>query len=147
MKYQKYIKRKFLLFASILFSACVVNKPDGFIKTQNGSSYSYKVIKTSNKALPVICGSVYEHGTKYLLIAAAVQVDEKKDSQTDSGKFVLNVQPGKHKFKATWFGYLRCETKTFNTSMGDTIKFDFYLKQNTTPLTQPNVVPNKKKEK
>jgi hypothetical protein len=119
--HQKHIKINLLLFTSILFSGCAANKPNGFIQTQNGSSYNYKIIKTSNEALPVICGSVYEYGTKYLLIAAAVQVDGKKDSQTDSGKFVLHVQPGKHKFKAMWFAYLRCETRAFNTSPGDTI--------------------------
>ena len=75
---------------------------------------------------------------------SAVQVDGKKDSQTDSGKFVLHVQPGKHKFKAMWFAYLRCETRTFNTSPGDTIKLNFYMKPDTTPLVQPNVLPHKK---
>jgi hypothetical protein len=97
--------------------------------------------------LPVICGSISEYGTKYPLIAAATQIDGDKIIQTDSGKFILHVQPGKHKLKAMWFAYLRCETKTFNTSPGETIKFNFYLKPDTTPLVQPNVLTNKKKKK
>ncbi|MBD1387056.1 hypothetical protein IDJ75_17350 [Mucilaginibacter rigui] len=136
----------FVLLLSIFYSACGVSKQDSLIKSQNGSSYSYRTVKTSSQNLPVISATVFEQGTNFPLVVSHLNldVDKNKTFGTDSTKIVFTVQPGTHTLDAWWMGYLHCETKTFNTSTGDTLHFKFYLKPDTKPLTQPIVQPNKK---
>ena len=135
-----------ILSANILFSACSINKHDVLTKAKNGS-YSYKIVKTSSQDLPVICATLYESGTNLPLIASRITLDgdKKQTFATNKTKIVFNVKPGTHTLDAFWLGYLDCETKNFNASIGDTLIFKFYLKIDTRPLTQPIVVPYKKK--
>lgn len=92
--------------------------------------------KNSTNADPVIYGSLFEYGTKYSAMVSAVALNHQMKPRFDSksGLYMFSTKPGKHKFNGMAIGYYPTTTKKIKVTKGDSVRIDFYLKVNDTPL-------------
>jgi uncharacterized membrane protein len=104
--------------------------------SQQGSYLVNKHQAQSSEANPIIYGYLYEYGTKDPVITSAVTLNKQIKSRVDAslGKYSFSVEPGKYRFDGIGIGYYPTKTKRIKVVEGDSVRIDFYLKVNDTPL-------------
>ncbi len=92
--------------------------------------------KSSEKHDPVIFGNFKEYGTEYPIPIPVVKYlpDIPFIKGDVKGNYKFSVKPGKYRFIGAGFPYPRKVTKELNIKMGDSIRINFYLPQDTHPL-------------
>lgn len=140
---------KILIKITAIFTLMIVNfscsTKRGLVKSKEGA-YEISINKSSSDNDPVISGHVYEFGTKNPVLGASVWNDKHYDIKTQvdlKGTFSYGIKPGKYKTHASFVGFRPSLTSNFLASKGDTIKIDFYLKQDTSGFPDPIIKTRK----
>lgn len=138
MVVNKNIMRYFIIIISViinllLFSNCSTNKE---LITENCDYYKIYTTKHLVRTVkPTIYGSFYECNTNLPLNYPIIKVNDSVHFKADiKGKFLFSIYPGKYRFAGVGYPYMQLQTKTIKVNPGDSIRIDFYLRLNTTPL-------------
>ncbi|GEM_PF-2542402 len=85
---------------------------------------------------PIVYGYVFEHGTKFPAISPRIYVGKALKSKADpeSGQYAFSINPGKYRFVGKGMSYFSTTTRKVKIIEGDSVRIDFYLKANVTPL-------------
>lgn len=124
-----------LLTFSTLILFCGCASQHGIVKTKDGS-FELVILKSSSvDKKPVIHGYIYSENTREPIGIGYLRLDGEKRYKTDkSGTYNINIEPGKHKFEGQGYGYYWPSTKKIKVSQGDSIRIDFFLKEDVRPL-------------
>ncbi|WP_157287846.1 hypothetical protein [Pedobacter cryoconitis] len=134
MNYIKLIKTATMLAFVGFNISCSTNQ--GLVKRKDGS-YNLNIVNSTKGAEPLVIGVIYEYTAKEILPGAFVKADKLPRIANDKvGKYVFNINPGKHSFEGFCVGYKSTYTKPILIKKGDTVKIDFYLKQYDTRLVE-----------
>ena len=136
MNYRKLIKIAAILTIGLNMSC---STKQGIIIRKDGS-YNLNIVNSHRDTEPVVLGVIYDYTSKEILPGAFVKADKRPRTMNDRvGKYILNINPGKHYFEGFSVGYKSTYTKPILIKKGDTAKIDFYLKQDTTKLVDPPI--------
>lgn len=129
------LNNRFIIFLIVVItSSCSANKR---LIGNNCSYYKLKTHKTKLVTKPVIYGTFYDCETNTPLINPVLKINDSTHFKGDSkGRFKFFTYPGNYKFSGVSYPYLLLQTKTIKANKGDSIKIDFYLQLNTTPLVE-----------
>ncbi len=121
-----------VLLNVILFGGCSSNKK--LIPSINGY-YRIKFYKSPCTNRTIIFGNIYEHQTDFPVHISAVKLNNYRPYKADlSGKYKFKVKPDKYTFTGVGMPYKWVETEPIIVKQGDSIRIDFYLKPDNTPL-------------
>lgn len=123
----------FFLLNMILLVSCLSNKK--LIPSIDGY-YRVKVYKSVMSNRTIIFGNLYEYKTNEPLVISAVKLNNTipyKSDFTGKYKIVLN-HPDTYTFTGVGMPYRFTETDPIKVNVGDSIRIDFYLKPDNTPL-------------
>lgn len=107
----------------------------GLINTKDGS-YKIKIAASSVTIdSAIIYGYIYDEKSKTPIKSGGVKLDGVKRYVSDTaGKYVINLKPGRYTFQGQGYGYYWPTTKKIKISQGDSVRLDFFLKEDLRPL-------------
>lgn len=99
---------------------------------------SYQINKTQtgfNKP-GVVYGAVYEYGTKLPATVPRVYIARELQAKADprSGEYTFTIKPGRYRFTGRAMSYYPVKTSKIKVHIGDSLRIDFYLRLDETPL-------------
>lgn len=130
MNYKKLIKITAITFVGFGIGC---STKQGLIIKKYGI-YNLSIVNSTKHHDPIVLGVIYDD-KKEILPGAFVKADKLPRVMNNRlGKYEFKTQPGKHTFEGFSVGYKSTYTKTILIKKGDTVKINFYLKQDTTKL-------------
>lgn len=107
------------------------------VSRKNGHYVISKGRKKDSMRPPVICGTVWDE-RKEPLRYGKIWVEKPSlrfPTENDKNTYSFTIAPGKYKFIGRpGPGYLPMKTNSIEVTMGDSIRVDYYIHQDTIPL-------------
>jgi len=118
-----------LIIVALIYTGCAS-------KRLTAGSYAINKTRSASVKPAVVYGSVYEYGTQLPAIVPRVYVGQKLKAKADprSGKYAFFIEPGKYRFTGQAMSFYSTKTSKTKVSIGDSVRIDFYLRVNETPL-------------
>lgn len=108
------------------------------LKRTSEDAYSIKIKHQAQSGTlkPIVYGYVFEHGTRFTALGPRIYVGKELKSKADpeSGHYSFIINRGKYKFVGMGMSYFSTTTRRVKVIEGDSVRIDFYLKPNATPL-------------
>jgi hypothetical protein len=126
---KKYI---IITFTILLFTTgCALKRTD-----EESYSIKNKHQAQSGTLKPIVYGYVFEHETKFPAISPRIYVGKELKSivNPESGQYSFSINPGKYRFVGMGMSFFSTTTRKVKVIEGDSVRIDFYLKPNATPL-------------
>jgi hypothetical protein len=134
---RKYQIAVFLLCNVILIGGCSSKKE--LIPSINGY-YRIHFYKSKSSDRTVIFGNIYEYKTNIPLPVSAVKINNYISYKADTtGKYKFSVKPDTYTFTGIGLPYRFAGTDLIKVNLGDSVKIDFYLKPDITPLSDSKI--------
>lgn len=122
----------YFIFSLALLFSCSSNKK---LTPSISGYYKIKIYKSTLKNKAVIFGHIYEYKTTYSIPFSVVKVNNVFINKADvNGIYSFVIQPQTCFLRSTAISYKFTEVEKLKISSGDSIRIDFYLKQDGTPL-------------
>ncbi|WP_367864508.1 hypothetical protein [Pedobacter sp. WC2423] len=125
------------ILAFSIFTGCVTQQ--GQVITKDGN-YNVHISKSNSSKDPIVYGRLHEYNSDYIIKIGIVKINDSIIHHADTtGEFSFRVKSGRYSFKGRCIGNRDVKSKKIRANLGDSIKIDFYLKQDTTKFVDPPI--------
>jgi hypothetical protein len=128
------ILKVIILLSPVFLFGCYITKGTGKISNSDGV-YRYAIIKGTGTGKPVVMGTFREFEVDKIIHIGALRSNKGVINKVKTdGSFLFAVPPGDYSFETRVFTYAICKTKKFKLESGDTLRLNFRIKGNSSPL-------------
>lgn len=125
-----------ILFGIVVCLGCTTEKR---ITSSRNGSYKVERYKSSSLSKSIVFGCLYDNKTKLPIPYPRIKLSNSIQFKADiTGKYRFSIKPGKYVFVGAGMPYEFLSTNPVKVNLGDSIKIDYYLQQDTTPLIEKN---------